>query len=144
MQVYIEKFIKSAQKSVAYNEVAKQRFHFQSARILCQLAEKLGIQEDDYDLRHNMGGIAVSGEITLHSDRLYVQFSQSSLGVEYGFLWRTCKSRKDYVGGGNNWMKWERLGDLYKVATVMLTAANEEAKATTVESEEVKRRCAAN
>lgn len=38
------------------------------------------------------GGIAVSGEITLH---------------------------KDYTGGANRWMKWERLADLDNVAECM-------------------------
>ena len=43
-------------------------------------------------------GTAVSGEITLHGDHLYVQVSQSALGSHSGILFRTCKGRKDYVG----------------------------------------------
>jgi hypothetical protein len=36
----------------------------------------------DYDLRSNEAGLAVSGEITLHADRLYVQVSQSAMGYD--------------------------------------------------------------
>ena len=62
----------------------------------------------------------MSGEISLHSDNLYIQFSQSSIvGM---FMWRTCRSRKDHVGKGNQWMPWEALNDLAKVAKIMKAA----------------------
>ena len=54
-------------------------------------------------------GTAVSGEITLHGDHLYVQVSQSALGSHSGILFRTCKGRKDYVGGPNNFASLDLL-----------------------------------
>ena len=47
-------------------------------------------------------GVAVSGEITLHSDWLYIQVSQSVMGSNCGILFRSCDGRRDYVGGVNN------------------------------------------
>jgi len=117
-------FIRTARCNCSYNEEAKRAFHRQAANILRQLAVYLGYKDGDFDLRHNQGGIAVSGEITLHSDALYVQFSQSCLGPDMGFMWRTCRGRKDYTGGPNQWMKWESLEDLPAVARTMLNEAN--------------------
>ena len=106
-------------RSVAYDEEAKRRFHSQGAAVLRDLAKELGYQKGDYDLRHNLGGIAVSGEVTLHSDTLYVQLSQSALGPAWGFMWRRCNGRKDYTGGRNRWMPWDRFLDIPEVAREM-------------------------
>ena len=40
-------------------------------RLLRRLAEALALQPAAFDLRFNKGGIAVSGEVTLHGDELY-------------------------------------------------------------------------
>jgi hypothetical protein len=89
-------------KSVAYNGAAKRLFHTRARRQLKKLADALGLPPDGYDLRSNKAGIAVSGEITLHTDHLYVQASQPAFGGDTGVLFRTCQGRKDYVGGPNN------------------------------------------
>jgi antirestriction protein ArdC len=117
--VTVEAFIQRARVSVAYDEDAKRDFHRQGEAVLKKLAAALGYRPGDYDLRHNHAGIAVSGEITLHSDRLYVQFHQTTLGPDQGFLWRTCDGRNDYTGGPNLWAKWEELLDLPKLAHTM-------------------------
>ncbi len=119
----ISGFISLVSRDLGYNEQAKKRFHRESGQILKQLATELGYTKTDYDLRHNQAGIAVSGEITLHSDNLYVQFSQTSLGPDTGFMWRTCKNRKDYGGGPNQWAKWEELNDLPRLAQKMKSLA---------------------
>ena len=76
---------------------------------LRRLATALGLKAGTYDLRSNPRGIAVSGEIILHSDHLYVQVSQSAMGYDSGVLFRTCKGRKDYVGGPNNFASLDLL-----------------------------------
>jgi len=111
-QAPIDSFIAEARASVAYEADRKAFFHREGKRILNQIAQKLGLQAGEYSIRSNMGGIAVSGEVTLHADWIYIQFSQSSLGPDFGFMWRTCKHQKDYTGGPNRWMKWEELRDL--------------------------------
>lgn len=94
---------------VAYDTAAKRLFHSRARSQLRRLAVALGLAPGSYELRSNQGGIAVSGEITLHSDRLYVQVSQSVIGHDSGVLFRTCKGRKDYVGRLNNFASLDLL-----------------------------------
>lgn len=96
-------------KSVAYDAEAKRLFHGRAKSQLRRIATALGLEPGSYDLRSNQAGIAVSGEITLHSDHLYVQVSQSAMGYHSGILFRTCKGRKDFVGGTNNFASLDLL-----------------------------------
>jgi hypothetical protein len=96
-------------KSVAYDAEAKRLFHSRAKSQLRRVATALGLEPDSSDLRSNEAGIAVSGEITLHSDHLYVQVSQSAMGYHSGILFRTCKGRKDFVGGPNNFASLDLL-----------------------------------
>ena len=48
--------------------------------------------------------IAVSGEVTLHGEHLYLQICQPATGADSGILIRTCQGRKDYTGGRNNFL----------------------------------------
>jgi hypothetical protein len=89
-------------KRVSYDPEAKRLFHAHARRQLLRLAAALGFAPCAFDLRSNEGGIAVSGEVTLHADRLYVQVSQSAMGSDSGILFRSCEGRRDYVGGVNN------------------------------------------
>ena len=122
-------FIRLAQQGpVSYDEDAKELFHLEAEVVLHRLAKLLGYKPGDYDLRHNQGGIAVSGEITLHSDTLYVQMYQTACGPargkdSAGVLWRRCEGRKDYTGGRNHWSKWEDLKDLKGLAAQMSEVA---------------------
>jgi hypothetical protein len=96
-------------KRVAYNPEGKRLFHTHGRRQLRALAAALDLRAGDYDLRSNEAGIAVSGEITLHADRLYVQVSQSCMGPDAGILFRSCRGRRDYVGGVNNFASLDLL-----------------------------------
>lgn len=90
----------------------KEEFIKLSKAYLRMISKELGLSKGEFEIRVNRGGAAVSGEITLHSDTLYVQFSQSCLGTDFGFMYRSCKGRKDYTGGTNRWMKWDKLTDI--------------------------------
>ncbi len=94
---------------VAYDAEAKRRFHRHARAQLLKLAEALGLEPQDYDLRSNAGGIAVSGEITMHADRLYVQASQPATRADTGILFRSCEGRRDYTGGRNNFASLDLL-----------------------------------
>jgi len=96
-------------KRVAYDDEAKRLFHSRARRQLLALAAALGLQPGDYDLRSNAGGIAVSGEATLHADRLYVQASQPATGHDTGILFRSCEGRRDHVGGRNHFASLDLL-----------------------------------
>jgi hypothetical protein len=103
-------------RPVTYNGEAKRVFHAKARRQLKKLADALGLPPDGYDLRSNKGGIAVSGEITLHADRLYVQASQPATGSDTGILFRTCEGRKDYHGGPNNFTSLDLLNQPAELA----------------------------
>jgi hypothetical protein len=96
-------------KRVAYDADAKRLFHRRAHRQLIELAAALGLGPGDYDLRSNQGGIAVSGEATLHTDHLYVQASQPATRADTGILFRSCEGRRDYTGGRNNFASLDLL-----------------------------------
>lgn len=107
----------------AYDEAQKRRFHATARARLRQLADALSLPAGSYDLRSNKAGIAVSGEITLHHDCVYVQVSQSSLGHDPGILIRTCASRRDYRGGHNNFASLSFLDDVLRLAEAVRAVA---------------------
>jgi hypothetical protein len=96
-------------KRIAGDPDAKRQFHRRARRQLIELAEELNFTTADYDLRSNEGGIAVSGEVTLHAERLYVQVSQPATGNDTGVLFRDCQGRRDYTGGRNNFASLDLL-----------------------------------
>lgn len=117
----IDRYITIATTSVAYNPPAKREFLRMSEQAAIMLASRMGLNEDQYDVRVNKGGEAVSGEVTLHTDTHYVQFVQYSGFLTEGFLVRSCKGRKDYSGGRNHFVNWSDLRDLDKVAQFILS-----------------------
>jgi len=90
----------------------KTEFVKLSKAYLRMIAKELELPKGSFDLRVNLGGPAVSGDITLHTDTIYIQFSQFCINPAFGFYYRSCKGRKDYTGGTNRWMKWEKLTDI--------------------------------
>lgn len=102
------KLSKILETDLSYNETAKAAFHKEAKKVLRALADELGLSKDQYDLRSNQGGIAVSGEVTLHTDRMYVQVSQG-MGVNMNVMMRTCDGRKDYGGHQNNFCSAQML-----------------------------------
>ena len=71
------------------------------------------------DLRSNRAGIAVSGEITLHHDRIYIHIGQFGLSSGHGILIRTCRGRRDYTGGPNHFMTLTMLDDIPALAAAV-------------------------
>lgn len=87
--------------SYCYDEPAKKAAASKFKTALRKVAKALSLTTEQYDLRFNPGGIAVWGEVTLHTDTVYIQASK---GYDMGVLVRTCKGRKDYTGGRNNYL----------------------------------------
>lgn len=83
-----------------YDDKAKQATASQYKCALRKVAKSLGLNTGQYDLRFNAGGIAVWGEVTLHTDTHYIQASSDH---DMSVLIRTCKGRKDYSGGPNHY-----------------------------------------
>jgi hypothetical protein len=86
----------------AYDGEQKKALHRQARIALRALAKELRFPESSYDLRSNRAGVAVSGEIILHHDRVYIQVCQPATGPDSGILIRTCEGRRDYEGGRNH------------------------------------------
>jgi len=102
--------------SCAYAPEQKRRFHTAArARLRC-LATALEFPQGSFDLRSNPGGIAVSGEITLHHEWIYAQVSQPATGADTGILIRTCAGRRDHTGGRNHFAPLSLLDDVAALA----------------------------
>jgi len=100
----------------AYDDAQKRSFHLTGRRRLKELADALGFEQDSFEIRSNQGGVAVSGEVTLHYSRLYVQLSQPTTGWDSGILIRTCAGREDYTGGPNHFAPLSWLDDIPQLA----------------------------
>ena len=98
--------------SCSYEPDQKRRFHAAAHARLHRLAAEFGFPPASFDLRSNQGGIAVSGEITLHHERIYVQVCQPATRADTGILIRTCEGRRDYTGGRNHLAPLSLLDDI--------------------------------
>ena len=96
----------------------KDRWHRLGQGLARTLAQKMGLE--DFSIRSCKGGPAVTGEIVLHADWIYIQFGISCFGGDTQFMYRTCKGLKDYTGGMNRWMAFDKLLDLDKVAAKLM------------------------
>jgi hypothetical protein len=100
----------------AYAPEQKSRFHSEARARLRRLAAELGFSSSSYDLRSNPAGVAVSGEITLHHECVYVQVCQPATRADSGILIRTCEGRRDYIGGRNHFAPLSMLDDISALA----------------------------
>jgi len=96
-------------RQVSYDHQAKRAFHSHPRRQLKLLADALGLPQQSYELRSNAGGVAVSGEVTMHADHVYVQACQPATGQDSGLMFRAGKGRKDYHGGPNDFASLDLL-----------------------------------
>lgn len=87
----------------------KTSAHAAARRMLSFFARHvLLLDEKSFSVRSNMGGIAVSGEVTLHTNKfpgldrgIYIQISQPYSGLQSVMI-RGCDGPADYTGYGNN------------------------------------------
>ena len=93
--------------------VSKKEFTRIRKKWMNQLIQIMGLEKADYDLRYNAGGPAVMGEVTLHTDKVYVQLLDSQCGP---IMFRTVTGRKDYSGGANHWGDFAEVEDIEKFA----------------------------
>ena len=105
-QTEINRFIKLT-SGASYNEEAKEEYKKLGRKILNVIAERMGLIKGEFDIRWNPGGIACSGDHTLHTDKVYLAL-HDNLGFGW-FYYRSCKGRKDYTGGSNQNCNWKML-----------------------------------
>ncbi len=89
-----------------YDEVGKSKAHATDKTLLRAVAKALHLNPGDYELRANRGGVAVWGEVTLHTDRIYIHVTR---GNDCGVLVRSCKGRRDFTGGVNRYLPYALL-----------------------------------
>jgi hypothetical protein len=106
-------------KTCSYDEQQKRRFHTTARSRLKKLATELSLAPGSFEIRSNKAGVAVSGEVTLHHDRAYIQVGQFGLSSGHGILIRTCKGRKDYTGGPNHFVALTMLDDIPVLAAAV-------------------------
>lgn len=92
-----------AYRGVAYDEAAKRLFHSEGRAALRRLADALGLADESYDIRSNKAGAAVSGEVTLHGEELWVQLSLGIYGPGREICFRKVRGRSDHLGDRNHW-----------------------------------------
>ncbi len=93
----------------------KHAFHKDGRRFLKRLAAAVGLPKDSFEVRVNRGGIAVSGEVTLHSETLYVQLYESVIRPGVDMLYRRCRGRRDYCGEENHFADPAALDDAQRM-----------------------------
>ena len=103
---------------VAGNGRRKDHFHRAARAQMRRLADELGLEPGTYEIRSNRGGPAVSGEVTLHHERVYVQASQPPFGGR-GLLVRPCEGQRDYTGGRNTLAPLSLLDDVEALADLV-------------------------
>lgn len=117
----LSRFI-SLTKTACYNYHAKEEYRKLGHRILKYIAEQMELAKGEFDIRWNPGGIAVSGDHTLHTEKIYLALHDN---CGFGsFYWRTCEGRKDYTGGPNQNVTWNALlrGGLAPLVAVLKMA----------------------
>lgn len=118
--------------SLAYaDREVKIDAHKRAARVLQSFAtDYLHLGKDNFTVRNNLAGVAVSGEVTLHTNPIgalpygiYVQIAQHTFGGT--ILFRTCKNMSDYRGFANNWTSMAKaFGTRERNASFALTILN--------------------
>lgn len=74
-----------------------------AARFFRALAKEVGLEKDQYNIRYNACGDW--GETTFHTDKVYLHVNfDVPPDYDLGVLGRTCKGRKDFTGGKNEWL----------------------------------------
>jgi hypothetical protein len=90
-------------KSCTGTREDKDLFHKVSRNRLKALAKDLGLAAGSFEIRSNMGGNAVSGEISLQHNDFRIEASSPGTRQERGLRMHTCKNREnDAKFNGNN------------------------------------------
>jgi hypothetical protein len=109
----MKEFVKAAKVSVSYDADRKAAFLGGARLVARRIAKALKLPKGTYEIRTNPAGIAVSGDVTLHADGIYISLEQSCMG-DHRFMFRACNGQRDYGGGANQWMYWDELLDFDK------------------------------
>lgn len=99
--------------NVNWNTCQKDKFHSMGRARLRAIAKEMDLAPGTFDVRSNKAGPAVTGEVTLHAERFYLQIGGSCGRT---VLLRRCKGRRDYCGGRNFFLPLELLNNVSEMA----------------------------
>lgn len=98
-----------AYRGVSFDEAAKRVFHHEGRQAMRRLAEALGLDPGSYDVRSDKGGVAISGDITLHGEEVWVRLSLGPFGPDHEVAFRKVRGRDDHCGDRNRWASIQEL-----------------------------------
>lgn len=88
----------------------KDKYHKFWKNTLREFAKNhLGLESNQFDVRSNLSGCSVGGEITLHTDNVYITVLSSFVNENNNVLYRYCNGRKDYSGGSNHYTSGSKI-----------------------------------
>lgn len=99
---------------------------------LRRVAKALELEKGQYRLDYNPGGIAVPGEVTLHTEFVYVQIQAKFFGTGAQVMYRACESQKDYCGRTNYFVSAKLLESPEQMAKCLTDIALREGTLATV------------
>jgi hypothetical protein len=92
------------QDDLGYNETGKTAFIREARSVLRKTAKALGLGTGQFKISVNKGGIAVSGDVALHTPTFYLTISQHCGNTE-SVMYRKSKGLTCSGGGSqNHWM----------------------------------------
>jgi hypothetical protein len=89
----------------AYDDGGKRKeaFHTSGRAFVRGLAKHLSLPKGTFEIRSNKAGIAVSGEVTLHHDKLHLWLEEDLFNPgKVVITYRSCRGRRDCSGGRNH------------------------------------------
>jgi len=99
----------------------KKKWHHKCKVALRFLAESVGLEPSEYEIRSSMGGASIAGDIILHTEHCYIQICAGSSVQD--IMYRKCRGREDYNGLENNWCS---LSDAIPLLCIFLSNAHGE------------------
>ena len=116
-------------KEISYDEFAKSEFKRNGLAALRALVGELPFKK--FEVSFNPGGIAVSGDLTLHGmfedgRGIYLNINQHCWnGDKVSCYCRAVTSMKDYTGKRNVWLKDTDLLDIEKLKETLINVSKE-------------------
>ena len=102
-------------EDLGYDSVRKHALHAEAVRLLRQLGKALSLPRTEFEVRWNEGEIAVSGEASLYTDRVWVQVCQSVYRLG-DVMFRATTERGSCGHGQNHWARATQLADPVNLA----------------------------
>ncbi|MGT2516929.1 hypothetical protein ACVOMT_24510 (plasmid) [Sphingomonas panni] len=92
-----------AVRGVAYDAVAKERFHIDGRKALRRLAAALDLPDRGYDLYSLPGEVSVAGEIVLRTPTIHLELTIGRLREGRELLYRRAGTTRDPAGPRNHY-----------------------------------------